>query len=161
MVVGEQPGDMEDQLGRPFVGPAGKVFDEAMQRAGLDRNQTYLTNAVKHFKFILRGKKRIHNKPSIQEAIACRPWLVAELELVKPDVLVCLGATAAQSLIGTDFRITRQRGEFVATKSCEATIATYHPSAVLRAPDPINRERIWTDLVTDLRRARTRLSELV
>jgi DNA polymerase len=150
MLVGEQPGDMEDSKGRPFVGPAGKVLDDAMQLVGIDRGQVYLTNAVKHFKFILRGKRRIHNKPSIQEAIACRPWLEAEIGLVQPKVLVCLGATAAQALIGTDFRITKQRGQFVDTPWCASTIATYHPSAVLRAPNPSHRERIWSDLVSDL-----------
>ena len=133
--------------------PAGKLLDDALKLAGIDRGQAYLTNAVKHFKFILRGKKRIHNKPSIQEAIACRPWLAAELDLIKPDVLVCLGATAAQSLMGTDFRITRQRGEFRQTPWCNATIATFHPSAVLRAPDIHHREQLWSHLVADLTKA--------
>jgi probable DNA metabolism protein len=153
MLVGEQPGDMEDVAGRPFVGPAGKVLDDAMRQAGLNRSEAYMTNAVKHFKFILRGKKRIHNKPSIQEAIACRPWLVSELELVRPQVLVCLGATAAQSLMGTDFRITRDRGKFISTNWCDTTIATFHPSAVLRAPDETRRREIWAALLSDLQRA--------
>ena len=151
MFVGEQPGDMEDQRGRPFVGPAGKVLDDAIQQAGLDRKDIYMTNAVKHFKFVLRGKRRIHNKPSIQEAIACRPWLAAELNIVKPTVLVCLGATASQSLMGTDFRMTRQRGKILATPWCQSTIATYHPSAVLRAPDAARRDEIWSALMADLR----------
>jgi DNA polymerase len=160
MMVGEQPGDMEDQAGRPFVGPAGKVLDDAMEHAGIFRSEVYLTNAVKHFKFILRGKRRIHNKPSIQEAIACRPWVAAEITLVKPDVLICLGATAAQSLMGTDFRITRQRGQFIATSWCDSTIATFHPSAILRIPDPERRDRMWADLVADLASARERLDAL-
>ena len=151
MFVGEQPGDMEDIAGRPFVGPAGNVFDDALKIAGLNRRDVYVTNAVKHFKFMLRGKRRIHNKPSIQEAIACHPWLQAEIGLVQPKVLVCLGATAAQALIGTDFRLSRQRGQFVETVWCAATIATFHPSAVLRAPDLVRRDAIWTALVSDLK----------
>jgi len=160
MLVGEQPGDMEDLAGRPFVGPAGKILDDALQQVGMERSDAYMTNAVKHFKFILRGKKRIHNKPSIQEAIACRPWLVSEIQLVRPQVLVCLGATAAQSLMGTDFRVTRDRGKFMATTWCESTIATYHPSAVLRAPDEARRAEIWFALVADLQQAAERLTVL-
>ena len=150
MLVGEQPGDVEDQVGRPFVGPAGQLLDEAMELAGLQRSEIYLTNAVKHFKFVLRGKRRIHCKPSIQETIACRPWLLAELDVVQPQVLIALGATAAQAIFGTDFRITRQRGVFSSTRCCDTTIATYHPSAVLRAPNPARRKELWTHLVQDL-----------
>ncbi len=160
MMVGEQPGDMEDREGRPFVGPAGAVFDDAMRQAGIKRDAVYLTNAVKHFKFILRGKRRIHNKPSIQEAIACRPWLEAEIELVRPKILVCLGATAAQSLMGTDFRITRDRGRFFETTWCPATIATYHPSAVLRAQDKLHSAQIMDDLIGDLRAAQQYLTQI-
>jgi DNA polymerase len=160
MFVGEQPGDSEDLAGQPFVGPAGQVFDDALALAGLRREEVYVTNAVKHFRFLFRGKRRIHNKPSIQHAIACHPWLEAELAVVQPRVLVCLGATAAQALIGPDFRITRQRGLVLATSACAATIATYHPSAVLRGRDASHREDIRRALVHDLTRARECLSDV-
>ena len=151
MLVGEQPGDREDVAGEPFVGPAGALLDRALKEAGIDRDQVYVTNAVKHFKFTLpeRGKRRIHKKPSQGEVSACRPWLLAELDRVKPDLVVCLGATAASALLGSEFRLSRQRGEIVETQVGAAVpaMATVHPSAVLRAPD---REAAYRGLVADL-----------
>jgi uracil-DNA glycosylase len=147
--VGEQPGDQEDLQGRPFVGPAGKLFDKALEEAGIDRSQVYVTNAVKHFKWQARGKRRIHQKPSWSEIAACRPWLDAELEVIQPRVLVCLGATAAQALLGRDFRVSRQRGELVESDLAENVIATVHPSSVLRADDA-TREQEYDALVRDL-----------
>jgi uracil-DNA glycosylase len=136
MLVGEQPGDKEDLAGKPFVGPAGKLLDRALDEAGIDRKKVYVTNVVKHFKFEPRGKKRIHKKPAADEIAACRPWLDAEVFVVKPKVIVCLGATAAQALLGREYRVTKQRGQFV-TRSPLAPLvtATVHPSSILRAPD--------------------------
>ena len=148
MFVGEQPGDQEDQVGRPFVGPAGRLFDRALEAAGIDRSCAYVTNAVKHFKWQARGKRRIHQKPSPSEVAACRPWLDAELRVVKPRVLVCLGATAAQALLGRQFRVTRQRGEPVASELAPVVIATVHPSSILRSDD---REAEFAAFVDDLR----------
>jgi uracil-DNA glycosylase family protein len=147
--VGEQPGDQEDLQGRPFVGPAGQLFDKALEEAGIDRSQVYVTNAVKHFKWQARGKRRIHQKPSWSEIAACRPWLDAELEVIRARVLVCLGATAAQALLGRDFRVSRQRGELVESDLAENVIATVHPSSVLRADDA-TREQEYDALVRDL-----------
>jgi uracil-DNA glycosylase family protein len=147
--VGEQPGDQEDLQGKPFVGPAGKLLDKALEDAGIDRNQVYVTNVVKHFKWQARGKRRIHQKPNWSEIAACRPWLVAELELVEPRVLVCLGATAAQALLGRDFRVSRQRGQPVESDLAEHVLATVHPSSILRA-DEQTREREYQELVRDL-----------
>lgn len=149
MLVGEQPGDQEDLAGKPFVGPAGRLLDRALDEAGIDRGEVYLTNAVKHFKFTLpeRGKRRIHKKPSQGEVAACRPWLLAELDRVEPELVVCLGATAALALLGPEFRITRQRGELVELETGIPAVATVHPSAVLRAPD---REEAYQGLVADL-----------
>jgi DNA polymerase len=147
--VGEQPGDQEDLQGKPFVGPAGKLFDKALEDAGIDRGQVYVTNVVKHFKWQARGKRRIHQKPNWSEIAACRPWLEAELEVVEPRVLVCLGATAAQALIGRDFRVSRQRGELVDSNLAENVIATVHPSSILRADDA-TRELEYRELVRDL-----------
>ena len=135
MLVGEQPGDREDVEGRPFVGPAGRLLDEALEEAGIDRDDAYVTNAVKHFKWKPRGKRRIHQKPSWGEVAACRPWLEAELVLVKPRALVLLGATAAQGLLGRDFRVTRQRGEAIESPLAPLVVATVHPSSILRARD--------------------------
>jgi DNA polymerase len=149
MFVGEQPGDQEDLQGRPFVGPAGKVLDEALEDAGIDRSRVYVTNVVKHFKWQGRGKRRIHQKPNWSEIAACRPWLDAELEAVQPRVLVCLGATAAQALLGRDFRVTRQRGRPVDSDLAEHVLATVHPSSILRA-DPEMREQEYAELVRDL-----------
>jgi uracil-DNA glycosylase family protein len=151
MLVGEQPGDQEDRQGRPFVGPAGRLLDEALEEAGIDRTKTYVTNAVKHFKWQARGKRRIHQKPNWSELTACRPWLDAELEVVKPRVIVCLGATAAQALLGRDFRVTRQRGVPVDSQLADYVLATIHPSAVLRQRDESSRHAEMRGLVRDLR----------
>jgi len=150
MFVGEQPGDREDRAGRPFVGPAGRLLDQAMEEAGIDRQKAYVTNVVKHFKWRAKGKRRIHQKPNWSEIAACRPWLDSELGTVKPRVLVCLGATAAQALIGRDFRITRQRGRPVESELAPVALATIHPSAILRADDE-DREQEMQALVDDLR----------
>ena len=150
MFVGEQPGDREDRAGRPFVGPAGRLLDQAMEEAGIDRQKAYVTNVVKHFKWRAKGKRRIHQKPNWSEIAACRPWLDSELGTVKPRVLVCLGATAAQALIGRDFRITRQRGRPVDSELTPVVLATIHPSAILRADDE-DREQEMQALVDDLR----------
>jgi uracil-DNA glycosylase len=135
MLVGEQPGDREDREGRPFVGPAGRLLDEAIAEAGIDRADVYLTNVVKHFKFEPRGKRRIHRKPDLREQAACRPWLEAELEQIHPTALVLLGATAAQALLGKDFRVTKARGTWVQAPYAPLVTATVHPSSILRAPD--------------------------
>jgi uracil-DNA glycosylase family protein len=148
MFVGEQPGDFEDVTGAPFVGPAGKVFDRALDEVGIDRKQTYVTNAVKHFKWKARGTRRIHDKPSWTEQMACRPWLEAEIAVVTPHVLVLMGATAAQSLLGKSFRVTQSRGRPIDSDLAELVTATIHPSAVLRADD---REEMFAGLVDDLR----------
>ena len=147
--VGEQPGDQEDLQGKPFVGPAGKLLDKALEDAGIDRSQVYVTNVVKHFKWQARGKRRIHQKPNWSEIAACRPWLEAELDVIEPRVLVCLGATAAQALLGRDFRVSRQRGELVDSDLAENVIATVHPSSILRADDE-TREQEYRELVCDL-----------
>jgi DNA polymerase len=152
MLVGEQPGDREDLEGRPFVGPAGRLLDEALAEAGIDRSATYVTNAVKHFKFEARGKRRIHAKPIWSEVTACRPWLEAELAVVRPRVLVCLGATAAQSLLGKEFRVTKHRGEWIESGLAELVTATIHPSAILRARDAESRRTELARFVDDLRK---------
>ena len=151
MLVGEQPGDREDLAGRPFVGPAGRLLDETLAEAGIDRSDTYLTNAVKHFKWQPRGKRRIHQKPSRGEIEACRPWVEAELAVVAPHVLVCLGATAAQALLGRDVRVTRDRGRPLESPLAPVAFATVHPSSILRAPDRESRLREHALLVEDLR----------
>jgi uracil-DNA glycosylase family protein len=135
MFVGEQPGDQEDRAGKPFVGPSGQLLDEALQAAQIPRDEVYVTNAVKHFKFEQRGTRRIHSKPSAREVKACRPWLEAEIQVVKPQMIVCLGATAAQSLMGSAFRITQHRGEILKTDWAPWLLATNHPSAIIRMPD--------------------------
>ena len=150
MLVGEQPGDQEDQQGHPFVGPAGRVLDEALELAGIDRRRVYTTNAVKHFKWEARGKRRIHAKPTWSEQMACRPWLEAELAAVRPRVLVCLGATAAQSLLGKQFRVTKERGRWLASDLAEHVTATIHPSAILRQRDTESRHRELAAFVADL-----------
>jgi uracil-DNA glycosylase family protein len=151
MLVGEQPGDQEDRAGAPFVGPAGRVLDAALEQAGIDRAKAYVTNVVKHFKWEARGKRRIHAKPSWGEVAACRPWLEAELAAVEPRVLVCLGATAAQALLGRQFRVTRERGELVDSTLAPNVLATIHPSAILRQRDEESRLREMAAFVDDLR----------
>jgi len=150
MFVGEQPGDREDLEGAPFVGPAGRLLDEALARAGIERQAVYVTNAVKHFKWEPRGKRRIHAKPSWSEMTACRPWLEAELAVVRPDVLFRLGATAARSLLGRQFRVTKQRGEWIESDLAEYVTATIHPSAILRQRDDESRHREMAAFVADL-----------
>jgi uracil-DNA glycosylase len=151
MLVGEQQGDKEDLAGQPFVGPAGRLLDEALEAAGIDRSTTYVTNAVKHFKWVGRGKRRIHQKPTWSESMACRPWLEAEIAAVGPRVLVALGATAAQSLLGKDFRVTKQRGERIDSPLAEHVVATVHPSSILRERDEAAREAALAAFVADLR----------
>jgi DNA polymerase len=152
MLVGEVPGDQEDKEGRPFVGPAGRLLDRALEEAGIDRDAAYLTNAVKHFKWEPRGKRRIHAKPTWSETMACRPWLDAEIEVVRPRVLVALGATAGQSLFGKQFRVTKQRGEWVETDLAEYATGTIHPSAILRQRDDESRHAEMAKFVTDLKK---------
>jgi len=159
MLVGEQPGDYEDREGKPFVGPAGKIMDRALEEAGIDRKEVYVTNAVKHFKWEPREKRRIHQKPNSREIAACRPWLEAELRLVKPKLLVCLGATAAQAVFGPSFRVTRERGKILSSKLAPRTLATVHPSSLLRQPDEESREREYERFVVDLRTARRAASK--
>jgi uracil-DNA glycosylase family protein len=150
MLVGEQPGDGEDKAGRPFVGPAGRLLDRALEEAGIDRELAYVTNVVKHFKFERRGKVRLHKKPNAEEIRACLPWLEAELAVVRPRVLVALGATAAQALLGSSFRVSRQRGEFVDSELAPRVLATVHPSSILRAPDDEARALAYKGFVADL-----------
>jgi len=152
MFVGEQPGDAEDVAGHPFVGPAGRLLDRALQDAGIDRSLVYVTNVVKHFKWEPRGKRRIHAKPNGAEIAACRPWLETEIALIKPRVLVCLGATAAQALLGKSFKVSQQRGTFVPSALAPRVTATVHPSSILRAPDDDSRHAEMSKFVADLRR---------
>jgi uracil-DNA glycosylase len=154
MMVGEQPGDQEDRVGRPFVGPAGRVLDLALSKAGIERSEVYVTNVVKHFKWSLAdgGKRRIHKKPRYSEIHACRPWLDAELEVVQPQVLVCLGASAAQSLLGRDFRVSQQRGQWVESTLAPYVIATVHPSSILRAEDEDSRHLQMEAFIRDLKK---------
>src|SRR5262245_16953799 len=151
MLIGEQPGDQEDKIGRPFVGPAGKLLDRALEAAGIDRGDVYVTNVVKHFNWEPRGKWRIHKKPRPQHIAACRPWLDVELAIVKPLAVVCLGATAAQALLGAAFRVTQHRGEFVDSPLAPIVLATVHPSSLLRAPDPATRHLETEKFIDDLR----------
>jgi uracil-DNA glycosylase len=153
MLLGEQPGDQEDRAGKPFVGPAGKLLDRALEEAEIKRDEVYLTNTVKHFKWEPRGKRRIHQRPNSREIAACRPWLEAELRLVRPELLVCLGATAAQSLFGPSFRVMRERGKVLQSELAPKVLATVHPSALLRQPDEESREREYAHFVADLRAA--------
>jgi uracil-DNA glycosylase len=152
MLVGEQPGDAEDLAGHPFVGPAGKLLDSALAEAGIDRTQVYVTNVVKHFKWEPRGKRRIHMKPNAGEIRACRPWLETEIALVKPRALVCLGATAAQALLGKTFKVSQQRGQFVESSLAPLVTATVHPSSILRAPDDESRRLEMRRFVQDLKK---------
>ena len=150
MLIGEQPGDKEDIEGRPFVGPAGKLLDTALQRAGIDRDAVYITNVVKHFKWEARGKRRIHKKPNMAEITACKPWLEAELDVVRPKAVVCLGATAAQAVIGKDFKVSKQRGELVDSSLAPLVTATVHPSSILRERDEDARQKALDEFVHDL-----------
>jgi uracil-DNA glycosylase family protein len=152
MLVGEQPGDKEDLEGRPFVGPAGRLLDRALDQAGIDRRNVYVTNVVKHFKWEARGKRRIHKKPNMSEITACRPWLEAEIRVVKPKVVVALGATAAQALLGRSFKVSRQRGEIIESELAPLATATVHPSSILRAPDEEARKKAMDEFVADLER---------
>jgi uracil-DNA glycosylase len=151
MLVGEQPGDQEDVAGKPFVGPAGRILDQALGDAGIDRRRAYVTNVVKHFKWEPRGKRRIHQKPNWSEMAACRPWLEAEIEVLEPDAIVCLGATAAQALLGRDFRVTRQRGALVDSPLARYVLATVHPSSILRQRDEEARRVEYEAFVADLK----------
>ena len=153
LLVGEQPGDQEDLQGHPFVGPAGQLLDRALDEAGIDRARVYVTNAVKHFKWTPRGKRRIHAKPTVMEVRACLPWLEAEIALLAPKLLVCLGSTAAQALLGKDFRVTQERGRLLQSPLAPYVLATVHPSSVLRAPDEAAREAAMRHFVADLRKA--------
>lgn len=152
MLVGEQPGDAEDLAGHPFVGPAGKLLDRALEEAGIERARVYVTNVVKHFKWEPRGKRRIHAKPNAREIGACKPWLDTEVALVRPRVIVCLGATAAQALLGRGFRVTQQRGSFVESLLAPLVTATVHPSSILRAPDDESRRQEMRAFVSDLKK---------
>ena len=158
MFVGEQPGDAEDLAGHPFVGPAGKLLDRALEQAGIDRGLVYVTNVVKHFKWEPRGKRRIHKKPNAAETAACRPWLETEIALVKPRVLVCLGATAAQALLGKSFKVSQKRGQFVESALTPLATATVHPSSILRAPDDETRRAEMERFVEDLKRIAAELA---
>jgi len=158
LLIGEQPGDQEDRRGRPFVGPAGKLLDRALADAGIDRAVVYVTNVVKHFKWEPRGKRRIHKKPNAAEIGACRPWLDTEIALVRPRVIICLGATAAQALLGRQFRVTAHRGAFVPSPLAPYVLATVHPSSILRAPDDEARHREMKQFTNDLRTAARALS---
>ena len=151
VLVGEQPGDMEDKAGRPFVGPAGKLLDRALEEAGIDRQLVYVTNVVKHFKWRPQGKRRLHEKPNAREIAACKPWLLAELKVIRPEVLVCLGATAAQALLGRTFKVTQMRGKILEHDLAPKAMATVHPSSILRAPDDETRRREMSAFVRDLR----------
>ncbi len=157
MFLGEQPGDREDIEGKPFVGPAGRVLDEALEEVGIDRSRVYITNAVKHFKWKPQGKRRLHQKPNAAEVNACRPWLDAEIAVVKPPLLVLLGATAAQALLGRDFRVTLQRGQLIERPGLPPMMATVHPSSILRAPDDETRELEMRAFVQDLTRVAQQL----
>ena len=159
MMVGEQPGDREDVEGHPFVGPAGALLDRALDQAGIDRASVYVTNAVKHFKWTAKGKRRIHQKPNAAEVEACRPWLEAEIAAVRPKIVVALGATAAQALLGKAFRVTRQRGELFEQADGRVLTATVHPSSILRAPDDDARRREMAAFVDDLRTVAKRLAD--
>src|SRR5205807_662373 len=159
LFLGEQPGDREDLAGHPFVGPAGRVLDKALDEVGIDRKQVFVTNAVKHFKWEPRGKRRIHKKPNSLEIAACKQWLEAEIEVLRPDVIVCLGATAAQALLGRQFKVSTQRGVWVESPLAPFVMATVHPSSLLRAPDDETRRREMRRFITDLKRVHEALEK--
>ena len=160
MLVGEQPGDIEDQKGEPFVGPAGRILDRALEDARISRDEVYVTNAVKHFKWIWRGKRRLHQKPSVRQLVACRPWLAVEIEVVQPDILVCLGATAAQSVIGKSVAIMKERGKFIDSVLGKLTFVTIHPSAILRQRDNDEREQEYHRFASELKLVKGKLQSL-
>lgn len=160
MLVGEQPGDIEDQKGEPFVGPAGRILDRALEDARISRDEVYVTNAVKHFKWIWRGKRRLHQKPSVRQVVACRPWLEVEIEVVQPDILVCLGATAAQSVIGKSVAIMKERGKFIDSVLGKLTFVTIHPSAILRQRDNDEREQEYHRFASELKLVKGKLQSL-
>jgi len=160
MLLGEQPGDREDVEGHPFVGPAGRILDEGLEAAGIDRDLVYVTNVVKHFKWIPKGKRRIHQRPNQSEIRACRPWLEAEVSLVGPRLIVCLGATAAQALLGSGFKVTKRRGELVPSPLGPDAVATVHPSSILRAPDDAARDEAMKAFVADLTEVAARLGRV-
>ena len=159
MFIGEQPGDMEDRQGHPFVGPAGRLLDKALAAAGIPRAQVYVTNAVKHFKFIRRGKRRLHQKPLIRQVMACRPWLEAEIDVIHPKVIVCLGATGAQAMMGRNVRVTQERGKFIPMDSREVFI-TIHPSAILRLRESGEREAEYNRFVAEMKLVQRKLIQL-
>ena len=158
MFVGEQPGNDEDLQGKPFVGPAGKLLDRCLVEAGIDRDEVYVTNAVKHFKWKPRGKRRLHKKPSAREIAACRPWLETEIEVIKPEVIVALGATGSQTLLGKDFRVTQHRGQLIPSPLAPHVMATVHPSSILRAPDEETRKEETARFVKDLKKVAALIS---
>jgi uracil-DNA glycosylase len=160
MLVGEQPGDIEDQKGEPFVGPAGRMLDRALEDARISRNEVYVTNAVKHFKWIWRGKRRLHQKPSVRQVVACRPWLEVEIEVVQPEILVCLGATAAQSVTGKSVAIMKERGKFMDSVLGKLTFVTIHPSAILRQRDNDEREQEYRRFASELKLVKRKLQSL-
>ncbi len=160
MLVGEQPGDIEDQKGEPFVGPAGRILDRALEDARISRDEVYVTNAVKHFKWIWRGKRRLHQKPSVRQVVACRPWLEVEIEVVQPEILVCLGATAAQSVIGKSVAIMKERGKFIDSVLGKLTFVTIHPSAILRQRDNDEREQEYHRFASELKLVKGKLQSL-
>ncbi len=160
LFIGEQPGDEEDRQGHPFVGPSGKLLDRALADAGIDRSVTYVTNAVKHFKFEERGKRRLHKKPNTLEIRACRPWLEAEINLIQPRIIVCLGATAAQAIFGSSYRLTKERGQFVENSWAPNVTSTVHPSSILRAPDDEQRHLEYEKFVADLKKVERRWKSL-
>jgi uracil-DNA glycosylase len=160
MLVGEQPGDLEDQKGEPFVGPAGRMLDRALEDARISRDEVYVTNAVKHFKWIWRGKRRLHQKPSVRQVVACRPWLEVEIEAVQPEILVCLGATAAQSVIGKSVAIMKERGKFIDSVLGKLTFVTIHPSAILRQRDSDEREQEYRRFASEMKLVKGKLQSL-
>jgi uracil-DNA glycosylase family protein len=159
--IGEQPGDQEDKAGKPFVGPAGQILDQALTVVGIDRSQCYVTNAVKHFKWKPSGKRRIHEKPHPREIEACRPWLIAELQFLRPEMIVCLGASAVRSAFGKDLPILKNRGHWTDSDLCPKTLITVHPSSILRAPDPAAKEKAFADFVADLKLVAESLGSVV
>ncbi len=160
MFVGEQPGDQEDRQGRPFVGPAGRLVDKALTEARIPREQVYVTNAVKHFKWIWRGKRRLHQKPAIRQVVACRPWLEAEIEVVRPKIVVCMGATAAQSVLGKSVRVTKERGKFIELHFGPIAFITIHPSAIYRQRERHEQEKEYRRFVSEIKQVRRKLNSI-